>query len=89
MGTMAKQLIAAALVAFALFLAWQPLHEFLVIDSCLDSGGSFDYDRNVCDYEVNHSAGVRLSKLYYVGALACAAAGGILFARSRSRHQDP
>jgi hypothetical protein len=28
--------------------------EFLAIDTCLDRGGSFDYDRMQCDYEQNH-----------------------------------
>ncbi|WP_341711583.1 hypothetical protein [Erythrobacter sp.] len=24
------------------------------IDACLDHGGSWDYDRDVCDFEQNH-----------------------------------
>ncbi|HEU5232389.1 MAG TPA: hypothetical protein VFU50_05990 [Terriglobales bacterium] len=28
--------------------------EWLTVDSCLDSGGSFDYSRMACDYAVNH-----------------------------------
>jgi hypothetical protein len=24
------------------------------VDDCLDSGGSYDYERGRCDYEVNH-----------------------------------
>ena len=30
------------------------IKEFLAEDSCLDSGGSFDYSRMVCDTEANH-----------------------------------
>jgi hypothetical protein len=29
--------------------------EWLNVDSCLDSGGSFDYSRMVCDYKENHA----------------------------------
>jgi len=28
--------------------------EWLTVDSCLDSGGSFDYSRMACDHAVNH-----------------------------------
>lgn len=88
MGTQAKRLTATALVVTALFVAWQPLHESIAIDSCLDSGGSFDYAANACDYEDSHPTGARQSKLYYVLASVCAAAGGILFARSTPWHND-
>ncbi len=30
------------------------VREWGVVDSCLDSGGSFDYDRTVCDRAQNH-----------------------------------
>jgi hypothetical protein len=26
----------------------------LQVDSCLDGGGSFDYEKNVCDFSVSH-----------------------------------
>lgn len=28
--------------------------EFLAVDSCLDSGGSYDYDNNKCDKKADH-----------------------------------
>lgn len=33
-----------------------PAQEFLVVNSCLDLGGSYDYDKEVCDKQVNHPA---------------------------------
>ena len=30
------------------------LREFVAVDSCLDSGGSFDYMHSACDHEANH-----------------------------------
>jgi len=52
----AKRLIAAALLTIALLLAWQPLREFFAVDSCLDSGGRFDFVANACDYEDSHTS---------------------------------
>lgn len=46
-------LFAATLLLFAvwaviLFINWAD------VDDCLDGGGSYDYERGRCDYEVNH-----------------------------------
>jgi hypothetical protein len=37
-------IVAAALI----------FQELLLVDSCLDSGGSYDYARRACDHSVNH-----------------------------------
>jgi hypothetical protein len=46
-------LFAATLLLFAvwavtLFINWAE------VDDCLDSGGSYDYERGRCDFNVNH-----------------------------------
>ncbi len=46
-------LFAATLLLFAvwavtLFINW------MEVDDCLDSGGSYDYERERCDLDVNH-----------------------------------
>jgi hypothetical protein len=43
------------LVGAPLFLIFTYAREALLIDSCLDSGGSFDYLRMICDHEVSHA----------------------------------
>lgn len=53
MARKAKRITAIALIAVAPFLTWQPLSEFLAIDSCLDSGGSFNYETHICDNAVS------------------------------------
>ena len=82
------------LLVVGLFVAaigvWLPLvgsyaSEFVAVDQCLDSGGSYDYARNTCDHERNHPyigfaerhpqlvgaspAAVTLSGVLLVGAL--------------------
>lgn len=39
-----------------LFVAWAITLsiEWARIDDCLDRGGSYDYDRDECDFETNH-----------------------------------
>ena len=46
-------LLVAATSVVAL-IGWSYADEFLAVDSCLDSGGSFDYTRMVCDHEESH-----------------------------------
>jgi hypothetical protein len=36
------------------YLATDYAAEFLAVDSCLDSGGSYDYDKNKCDKKDKH-----------------------------------
>jgi hypothetical protein len=51
--------------------------EFLAVDSCLDSGGSFDYSRRECDHQSNHPF-VRYSERHPAAELI--AASGALVA---------
>ena len=51
--------------------------EFLAVDSCLDSGGSFDYSRSTCDREQNHPF---VAYAYRHPAAGRLAAAGALFA---------
>jgi hypothetical protein len=55
MGKTARRLTAVILIALALFITWPVLQEFPAVDSCLDSGGRFDYEANECDYYDNHA----------------------------------
>ena len=53
-----KPLLPVVLLAAAA-AAWMPLvvtyaSEFIAVDRCLDSGGSYDYRRHTCDHERNH-----------------------------------
>lgn len=43
------------LVEAPLFLSFGYVREALLVDSCLDRGGSFDYLRMICDHELNHA----------------------------------
>src|SRR5205814_2312075 len=46
-------LVIAALVVLG-WLAWGYGREFVTVDSCLDSSGSFDYSTMTCDHTANH-----------------------------------
>ena len=46
--------IGAVFYVLAIALAWHPVSNALAIDSCLDSGGSFDYAAGVCDLRISH-----------------------------------
>ena len=37
---------------------WPTENSFFIIDSCLDSGGSYDYDLGQCDFKQSHPVGV-------------------------------
>jgi hypothetical protein len=41
-------------IASLITLALNHSGQARAVDACLDSGGSFDYVRSVCDYQVNH-----------------------------------
>lgn len=52
-----KTLLVLSLVLFLLpmtYLAKDAGSEFISVDSCLDSGGSYDYHRDTCDKMENH-----------------------------------
>jgi len=46
--------LAIAALALVGWLAWGYGREFLAVDSCLDSSGSFDYVTMTCDHTENH-----------------------------------
>ena len=46
--------LAIAAVAVLGWLAWGYGREFLAVDSCLDSSGSFDYVTTTCDHTESH-----------------------------------
>jgi drug/metabolite transporter (DMT)-like permease len=47
--------LGVALVAVGIVLALRPrISEFLVVDSCLDHGGSYDYATGSCDHAKNY-----------------------------------
>ena len=49
-----KAIAWVILVGAPLFLTFGYVREALLVDSCLDSGGSFDYARMICDRQVSH-----------------------------------
>jgi hypothetical protein len=51
-----KWLAGAALCGiFAICIAVPFVREWSSVDRCLDSGGSFNYETNVCDYQTKHA----------------------------------
>jgi hypothetical protein len=52
----AKWLIAAVIFAMTSILVASPyLKESFAVDRCLDHGGSYDYLRQLCDYQNDHA----------------------------------
>ena len=52
-------LIAAFFGATLLLLAaWAVIlfNDWMRVDECLDRGGSYDYEREICDFEEGHEA---------------------------------
>jgi len=49
-----KFLPSVVLLAIALLLAWPQAQQFLAVDACLDSGGSYNYAVGVCDHQASH-----------------------------------
>ncbi|WP_124453451.1 hypothetical protein [Paucibacter sp. KBW04] len=45
---------SAVLLATALLLAWPHAQQFLAVDACLDSGGSYNYTAGACDHQASH-----------------------------------
>ncbi len=46
--SIAWAIAAIGLLALAALLAWPAVEEFLAVDACLDSGGSYDYEHHRC-----------------------------------------
>jgi hypothetical protein len=49
-----RALCGCAAMFVAAWLLWPLLSDIFAADRCLDSGGSFDYVRSVCDMTENH-----------------------------------
>lgn len=66
--------------AVAMFALWPVVTHLLVVDHCLDQGGSFDYLRNLCDSTESHQS---FSLLVTHGfLLTCAGLASMLTVRS-------
>ncbi len=80
------RIAAATLILFGVFLALQPISYARQIDSCLDDGGSFDYENHRCDFNVNHPAGSAASRYFiYYGLALVSFAGGLKLVGAASR----
>ncbi len=80
------RIAAATLILFGVFLALQPISYARQIDSCLDDGGSFDYENHRCDFNVNHPAGSAASRSFiYYGLALVSFAGGLKLVGAASR----
>ena len=86
------RIAAITLILFGVFLALQPISYAWEIDSCLDRGGSFDYENHRCDFDANHPTGSAVSRsaIYYGLALISFAGGAGLVrtASKRSRRKE-
>src|SRR5438552_12630757 len=55
---MARRLLGAAVLVVAIVIVAPPARifasEWFAVDSCLDSGGSFNYGTMQCDHAANH-----------------------------------
>ncbi len=82
------RLAAVTLILFGVFLALQPISYARQVDSCLDRGGSFDYENHRCDFGISHPAGSSVSRsaIYYAFALI-SFAGGVHLVRAASRRR--
>ena len=85
---LAKKIVAITLLVLAIVLIWTWVTEFLAVDACLDSGGSYDYERRVCDYRSSHPSGERRGRLLLGGALASAIAAALLFKKPLGRQRQ-
>ena len=84
----AKKIAAITLLVVASVLTWTWVAEFLAVDACLDSGGSYDYERSVCDHQSSHPPGERRGRLLLGGALASAVAAALLFKTSLRKQRQ-
>jgi hypothetical protein len=63
------------------YLLWLDFELFSSVDSCLDSGGSFNYDLRECDFTQSHE--YKAQRSYSLWGIACliVGLGGLDFAR--------
>lgn len=75
-------LVASAIVLLSasLAIAYPVVSEFVAADACLDSGGSYNYVRSLCDFSRNHPVVgmVWRSGLRLTFSLACLAGAATL-----------
>lgn len=52
-------LVGLGLLIGSAALFWPEANQFLAVDSCLDSGGSYNYQERKCDYAQSHKSPVQ------------------------------
>lgn len=68
----------ACVFGLALLLQAKPeVQEFLEVDACLDSGGSYDYKNKVCDFKQSHPYAPSENKIFHWKRLLTSIAAGI------------
>lgn len=80
--------IAVAGLVLFLAVAIPYASESIQVDRCLDSGGSYDYSKSVCDFSVQHPFVPymqRHPRTLPLAALGLAVAAAGIFIASRSR----
>ncbi len=83
------RIAAATLLLLGVFLALQPISYARQIDSCLDRGGSFDYENHRCDFDNSHPAGAWVSRsAVYLAFALISFAGGIHLVRAASSRRS-
>jgi hypothetical protein len=83
--------VIAALVILS-WIAWGYGREFLSVDSCLDSSGSFDYAAMTCDHTQNHPYSPYTRRhpavapiAVLAGSVATCGLAGFFFSRRRNQ----
>ena len=85
MRTTFPRLLGRSLLIASLAVgAWQA-RRLLAIDSCLDSGGSFDYVAGVCDFTVSQPAHPAISMSLAAVSLVMFVIGAFLLMRRRAQ----
>jgi len=77
-------------ISLPLYLICIFLQEWSVVDSCLDSGGSFDYSTMTCDHKNNHPYipfGQRHREMLWLVSIGCLSSLIIFFWSFRARIQ--
>jgi hypothetical protein len=77
--------LGIALILGAVAVVWSPLRTFLAVDACLDTGGSFDYVKGMCDYARSHPYLAQGNAVRVAVAVLLAAAGAAAIGAT-SRH---
>jgi len=70
-----RNVVGGTMLVGAVLLAWPPVAEFVAVDACLDSGGSYNYELGVCDHEHSHSGPGKGGAISLVASLVVGLAG--------------